>query len=262
MLEAEILLTLKLKQQLFTDTRRIALLKQIKITGSLSQAAKMVGISYKTAWDAVHQMNTLSPKLMVEASIGGKGGGGAKLSRYAQRFIQLYDLLTTLEYRAFKTLNDDDAPLDNLLAATAKLSVQTSARNQLYGTIIQLPDAALSGAVKVLLEDGRTRLTVNMTQGSIKRLDLAENKAVILLIKAPNVTISKQVQTDSDNQFTATISNVMSDALWHEIELQLPSGLIICATLSAAQFLRQLYEKGDIVSVSVNPENIILATLV
>jgi molybdate transport system regulatory protein len=59
-MQAEILLTLKLQQRLFADPRRIALLKQIDQTGSISQGAKNAGISYKSAWDAINEMNQLS----------------------------------------------------------------------------------------------------------------------------------------------------------------------------------------------------------
>ena len=53
-MQAEILLTLQLQQRLFADPRRIALLKQIDQTGSISQGAKNAGISYKSAWDAIN----------------------------------------------------------------------------------------------------------------------------------------------------------------------------------------------------------------
>jgi len=53
-MQAEILLTLRLQQRLFADPRRIALLKQIEQTGSISQGAKNAGISYKSAWDAIN----------------------------------------------------------------------------------------------------------------------------------------------------------------------------------------------------------------
>lgn len=39
-MQAEILLTLRLQQKLFADPRRIALLKQIEQTGSISQGEK------------------------------------------------------------------------------------------------------------------------------------------------------------------------------------------------------------------------------
>ncbi|GAB7199183.1 hypothetical protein OS12_06250 [Dickeya oryzae] len=46
-MQAEILLTLKLQQRLFADPRRIALLKQVQQTGSISQGARLADISYK-----------------------------------------------------------------------------------------------------------------------------------------------------------------------------------------------------------------------
>ncbi len=46
-MQAEILLTLRLQQKLFADPRRIALLKQIEQTGSISQGAKNAGIAIK-----------------------------------------------------------------------------------------------------------------------------------------------------------------------------------------------------------------------
>ncbi|WP_314349695.1 LysR family transcriptional regulator, partial [Hafnia paralvei] len=74
-MQAEILLTLKLQQRLFADPRRIELLKQVRHTGSISQGAKLAGISYKSAWDAVNEMNQLSEETLVERATGGKGGG-------------------------------------------------------------------------------------------------------------------------------------------------------------------------------------------
>ncbi len=61
-MQAELSLILKLQQRLFADPRRIELLKQIAATGSISQGAKMAGISYKSAWDAINEMNTLAVK--------------------------------------------------------------------------------------------------------------------------------------------------------------------------------------------------------
>ncbi len=42
-MQAEILLTLKLQQRLFADPRRIALLKQIDQTGSISRGGEACG---------------------------------------------------------------------------------------------------------------------------------------------------------------------------------------------------------------------------
>ena len=52
------------------DTR-ISLLENIDKLGSISQAAKAVSISYKTAWDAVDEMNNLAEQPLVASTIGG-----------------------------------------------------------------------------------------------------------------------------------------------------------------------------------------------
>ena len=46
--------------------QRIALLEAIAATGSITQAAKAVGLSYKGAWDAVDAMNNLADSALVE----------------------------------------------------------------------------------------------------------------------------------------------------------------------------------------------------
>ncbi len=83
----------------FADPRRISLLKHIALSGSISQGAKDAGISYKSARDAINDMNQLSEHMLVERATGGKGGGGAVLTRYGQRLIQLYDLLGQIQQK-------------------------------------------------------------------------------------------------------------------------------------------------------------------
>ena len=189
-MQAEILLTLKLQQRLFADPRRIALLKQIDRTGSISQGAKNAGISYKSAWDAINEMNQLSEQSLVDRATGGKGGGGAVLTRYGQRLIQLYDLLAQIQQKAFDVLSDDDAlPLDSLLAAISRFSLQTSARNQWFGTITGRDHQQVQQHVDVLLADGQTRFKVAITAQSADRLGLDEGQEVLVLLKAPWVGI-------------------------------------------------------------------------
>ena len=90
-MQAEILLTLKLQQRLFADPRRIALLKQIDQTGSISQGAKHAGISYKSAWDANNEMNQLSEQPLVDRATGGKGGGRPDMAQAGGRDITSVD---------------------------------------------------------------------------------------------------------------------------------------------------------------------------
>jgi molybdate transport system regulatory protein len=60
----------------FLGPGRIELLEKIIETGSISQAAKLMGMSYKKAWDSIHSINqqTVTPIVITQA--GGEKGGG------------------------------------------------------------------------------------------------------------------------------------------------------------------------------------------
>lgn len=261
-MQAEILLTLKLQQRLFADPRRISLLKQIAQTGSISQGAKNAGISYKSAWDAINEMNQLSEQSLVDRATGGKGGGGAVLTRYGQRLIQLYDLLAQIQQKAFDVLSDDDAlPLDSLLAAISRFSLQTSARNQWFGTVTQRDHQQVQQHVDILLADGSTRLKVAITAQSGERLGLDEGKEVLVLLKAPWVSVTRdpQVAAAADNQLPCRISHIQRGEEQCEVLMALPDGQTLCATLPLAEAAG--LEEGADVTAFFNADRIILATL-
>ncbi|MFP5594977.1 molybdenum-dependent transcriptional regulator [Kluyvera sp. 142486] len=261
-MQAEILLTLKLQQRLFADPRRISLLKQIAQTGSISQGAKNAGISYKSAWDAINEMNQLSEQSLVDRATGGKGGGGAVLTRYGQRLIQLYDLLAQIQQKAFDVLSDDDAlPLDSLLAAISRFSLQTSARNQWFGTVTQRDHQQVQQHVDILLADGSTRLKVAITAQSGERLGLDEGKEVLVLLKAPWVSVTRdpQVAAAADNQLACRISHIQRGEEQCEVLMALPDGQTLCATLPLAEAAG--LEEGADVTAFFNADRIILATL-
>lgn len=261
-MQAEILLTLRLQQKLFADPRRIALLKQIEQTGSISQGAKNAGISYKSAWDAINDMNTLSEQTIVDRATGGKGGGGAALTRYGQRLIQLYDLLGTIQQKAFDVLSDDDnLPLDSLLAAISRFSLQTSARNQWFGTVTARDNSQVQQHIDILLADGTTRLKAAITAQSGQRLGLDEGKEVLILLKAPwvNITRDPAQASDADNQLHGAISHIERGEGQCEVLMTLPDGQMLCATVPVAD--AGDLEEGAEVTAYFNADRVIIATL-
>lgn len=69
----------------------VKLLKAIEETGSLSKAAKLIGMSYKKAWSLVDAVNKRAKQPVTINSIGGKGGGGAQLTPYGKGLIKSFD---------------------------------------------------------------------------------------------------------------------------------------------------------------------------
>ena len=77
----------------FLGLGKVELLKGILEYGSISSAAKSMRMSYKAAWDNVDCMNNLSSKDLVSSLIGGKGGGGTKITKEGKLAIEAFDEL-------------------------------------------------------------------------------------------------------------------------------------------------------------------------
>ncbi|MEC5342091.1 molybdenum-dependent transcriptional regulator [Brenneria populi] len=262
-MQAEILLTLKLQQRLFADPRRIELLKQIRHTGSISQGAKLAGISYKSAWDAINEMNQLAEQTLVERMTGGKGGGGAQITRYGERLIQLYDLLAQIQQKAFDVLQDDALPLDSLLAAIARFSLQTSARNQFFGTVLARSNQQVQQHLEILLADGKTSISALITQQSAERLQLAPGKEVLALIKAPwvNLCAGTPPEGEADNVLNGQIKSIQPGAENSEVLVTLAGGETLCATVPNAVVLQQRLAPEQPIHAYFNADKVIIATL-
>jgi molybdate transport system regulatory protein len=69
---------------------KIALLEHIEASGSLSKAARELGMSYRRAWLLLDDLNHALGEPVSTASVGGAGGGGARLTEYGRRLIAAY----------------------------------------------------------------------------------------------------------------------------------------------------------------------------
>jgi molybdate transport system regulatory protein len=68
----------------------VDLLEQIERLGSISSAARYLGMGYRTAWLKVEEMNRLSSRLLVIKVHGGAGGGMAILTDEGRTVISQY----------------------------------------------------------------------------------------------------------------------------------------------------------------------------
>ena len=72
---------------------RVSLLKAIEATGSLTKAAKSLGMSYKKAWSLIDAVNKRAEKPVTTTNIGGKGGGGATLTHYGKSLVNAFETI-------------------------------------------------------------------------------------------------------------------------------------------------------------------------
>lgn len=69
---------------------KIALLEAIRSTGSISAAARSIGMSYRRAWLLVEEINQTLREPAVRAETGGARGGGAVVTPVGKRMVDLY----------------------------------------------------------------------------------------------------------------------------------------------------------------------------
>ena len=66
------------------------LLEEIAGHGSISAAGRALGMSYRRAWLLVEAMNAGFGRAVVEAQVGGRAGGGARLSPFGAEVVAQY----------------------------------------------------------------------------------------------------------------------------------------------------------------------------
>jgi molybdate transport system regulatory protein len=92
---------------------KIALLEAIRDTGSISAAARKLRMSYRRAWMLVDDLNRRLSHAVVEATPGGKSGGGTTLSPTGHKLVGLY---REIERRALRHTSAATRTLLKLLA--------------------------------------------------------------------------------------------------------------------------------------------------
>lgn len=72
---------------------KIALLEAIRDTGSITSAAKMLGMSYRRAWLLVDETNRCLTSPAVQTASGGEHGGGSALTPTGEALVGRYRAL-------------------------------------------------------------------------------------------------------------------------------------------------------------------------
>jgi molybdate transport system regulatory protein len=96
---------------------KVRLLEAIEKTGSISQAGRALGMSYRRAWLLVDDMNHCFRDAVISAQPGGAHGGGATLTPFGQKLVERYRAIETEALDATrKHLNDLEASLKGSVA--------------------------------------------------------------------------------------------------------------------------------------------------
>ena len=211
--------------------KRIDILRAIARTGSISQAARDVAVSYKAAWQALDTLTNLAGVTLVERAVGGTGGGGAFLTAQGQQLLVLADALDEARqlvharWAAVGAL--PDSSLQTAQAVYARLSLRTSMRNQLPCTVASMQ--AVGRIVRVGMHlGGSGTVTARITTESAELLGLAVGMTVIALCKATAVRVQPHKATRAQptgNRLLGSVTDLAPDEGGDEVTVQLAGGL-------------------------------------
>ncbi|MFT4174092.1 MAG: TOBE domain-containing protein [Rhodocyclaceae bacterium] len=226
-------LSLNIDGESLGGARRIALLAQIGQLGSISHAAKAVGLSYKGAWDAIEQMNNLAGEPLLERMAGGKGGGHTHLTARGEQLVRNFTLIQQEHARFLARLNER-AGLSSDYALVEGLAMKTSARNQFAGTIAAIRDGAVNDEVE-LDAIGGLRIVAQVTHESREALGLAVGGRAFAMVSANVVilmTLDDGARVSARNQLHGEVSRITPGAVNSEVVLALPGGGTIAAMVT------------------------------
>lgn len=225
--------------------KRIAILRRVGAVGSISQAAREAGVSYKAAWQAIETLSNLAGTPLVEKLVGGAGGGGARLTAEGERVLAAEAALSRSRAEVLARL----APG----GAVATTGVRTSMRNQFPCTVAAL--RAQQGLLRVELalpQDGR--LFSRITRESAELLGLARGLPVLALCKATAVQVAAQIEAGpARNLLPGTVLRRARAA--GEVVLQLAGGISLVGFAVAGHGL----EPGRAAQAAVEESGVVIA---
>lgn len=246
-----------LTQHIARRPQRLALLQHIAEQGSITRAAKAAGISYKTAWDAIDELNNLAASPLVERITGGRGGGGARLSIEGQRILRLYQRLQALQAQILDEA-EDASDLDLL----GRLMLRTSARNQLQGKVCAIQSEGRYDRVRLALAGG-LHLEALITRDSTERLELRQDTTVVALLKAGWVQLlaADDAVDPAGNCLLATVDRILAATDGpSEVRLILASGQTLCAFAEPAWLAQKGVAAGVELRAQFHPSQVLLGT--
>ncbi len=222
------------KELEFLGSDRIALLEKIDEFGSITKAAKAVGICYKTAWDTIDTINNLSDKPLFVRMTGGKSGGGTRLTEAGKEVIRKYRIINEEHDKFLAGLEDKMEDVSTLYKFLKRISMKVSARNIFAGTVEKIARGAVNSEVDLLLKGG-DRIIAIITNESVESLGLQEGMDAYAIIKASSVIIGDEtgdLRVSARNKLHGRIAKLTKGAVNTELNVEFSGGNTISAIIT------------------------------
>lgn len=240
---------------------RIRLLEAIDSLGSISAAARTVGLTYRGAWDAVAALNNLAERPLVVGRAGGKAGGGASLTEDGRQFLRAVQVIRRELHRLAHTVSVELGTDLVVPALSWRHMMRTSARNMLLCKVAAVKPGAVNAEVLLDVSEN-IKLVAIITGESVKTLDLVPGRDVFALIKSSFVLLAPAGEvgrSSARNILTGTVARREDGPVNSEIILDLGHEKTLAAIITKESASNLDFKVGDRVSALIKASHIILA---
>lgn len=244
----------------FMGGDRMALLEQIDMLGSISKAAKAVGVSYKTAWDMVNLINNLADAPLVSRMTGGKGGGGACLTAEGKKILSEFKVIQQEHIRFLNNLSARLGNGDDLYQFLRRISMKVSARNIFAGTVSAITKGAVNAEVLLMLKGG-TQIAATVTNGAVENLGLQVGKDAYAIVKASSVIVGTDLdgaKLSARNNMCGTITKLVEGPVNTEVDIEVGEGNTISAVITHGSSVKLGLAVGSKASAIFKASSVIL----
>jgi len=240
---------------------RLALLRAVAELGSITAAAKAVGLSYKAAWEAAQALNNLSPRPLIIAQAGGRSGGTAQVSEAGLVLLRAYDQLEARMAGQVARLEADLAGAGlsggDLIRS---LGMRTSARNAFAGRVTTVTDGAVNA--EVALDIGGQEIVAVVTRESVEALGLTPGVTAVALIKSSFVLLAgghDDLPVSARNRLKGVVAAVREGAVNDEVTLDLGGGKSVTAVVTCGSRAQLGLTPGSPAQALIKASHVIVA---
>ncbi len=239
---------------------RLQLLEEVAQSGSISRAARNVGLSYKAAWDALNALNNLADKPLVRRQAGGRHGGGTSVTEEGRQLVAMFRDAEREWERLRASLDSRIRDAVSFHRLMQRYSMRTSARNQLQGKVLEIRRGIVDAQVTVAL-NAQDRLVAVITNDSVDSLNLSEGGDVYALIKSSFVilaTADDGYHTSARNRLAGMVSAIHEGPVNCEVMLELNGGKSITALVTSESVQALQLAVGQRAAALIKASHIIL----
>jgi molybdate transport system regulatory protein len=216
------------------DNRMIELLKAIDQSGSINQAAKQMGLSYKGAWQMLEKANNGAPQALLATAIGGSKGGGTVLTSAGKALLALFTRLERQHKEFIAELNRSLSDDPDTILLLQRLEVKTSTRNQLFGSVTAIDRTEVDAQITVRLKGGE-RVVASFSTASLDELAIAVGDDAVLMINSADILLLTDPgleRISARNRLFGKVMRIQHDIVDSEVIVLLPSGEILAVMIT------------------------------